>query len=181
MLIPLVVTSIFLWGWFCWYTVKTYRGVPYCASESYYLLDNKGWYFIAVLFFQAVLLSWPILCIACCEKSLVAFIAGIIELIGILIVSFSPEFKTNRKQYICHFTGSIMGMVGSQVFVFFIFPWAFLGWIFPLGWKIYTVLHKHSSGCSHWEKELFDSGDWLWHFENGMFLTTYIALLAVLL
>ena len=181
MLLPLVLVSLFLWIWFTVYTVRTLHSVPYCISDTYYVLDRNGWYFVAVLLFQAVLLSCPILGVAAWSGKLIVGIAGVIELIGILVVSFSPEFKTNRTQYICHFVGSILGMVGSQVFILFICPWAFFGWIIPLGWKIYTTIHHHSTTCKKWEIEWFDSEDWLWHLENGMFLTTYITLLVIIL
>lgn len=181
MLLPLIITGFILWVWFTAYTLRTLQGIPYCISDTYYVLDRKGWYFIAVLFFQAVLLCCPILGVACEVGKLVVWIAGGLELLGILTVSFSPEFKTNRTQYLCHFTGSIIGMMGSQVFVFFVCPWAFFGWLIPLGWKLGTLIHHHSESCKKWDLEILDSGDWLWWFEMGMFLTTYISLFVAIL
>lgn len=181
----LTLASIVIMIWFVWNSGKELNQLPYAISDFYYLLDTKGWIFVAIMFTQAVLLSAPVLCfpwlIVGLKTSLriISWFFGCLSLGGICMVALAPEFKTDQTQYKVHFTGSILGMIGSQVWIWFLCPWGFLGWLPVLGWKIYTIIHKHNIECKHWEKELFDRGDWLLHLEMGLFLTVWISCLVL--
>lgn len=181
----LTLASIFIMVWFIEKSWKEMRQLPYAISDFYYLLDTKGWIFVAIMFTQAVLLSVPVLSFPWLVEGLrtslrlIAWFFGGVSLTGICMVALAPEFKTDKTQYRVHFAGSILGMIGSQVWVWFLCPWGFFGWVPVVGWKIYTLIHHHREGCKSWEKELFDKGDWLLHLEMGLFLTVYISCLTL--
>lgn len=179
----LTLAAIGIMVWFVWNSGKELNQLPYAISDFYYLLDTKGWIFVAIMFTQAIILSAPVLCFPWLVEGLktslrlVSWAFGCISLGGICMVALAPEFKTDQTQYKVHFAGSMLGMIGSQVWIWFLCPWGYFGWLPVLGWKIYTLIHKHTVECKHWEKEIFDRGDWLLHLEMGLFLTVWISCL----
>lgn len=181
--LTLTICAIFIWLWFNVEVIIEKKQIPYCISDSYYALDSKGWIFVIVMLFQVITLAYPVLTLPweiesfSIFKKLFLWAIGGLFLIGIGVVSISPEYKHSGTQYRNHFIGSLVAMIGSQLWVGFIFPWAYLLWLIPCGWAIYSFNHTHSDKCTIVEKEMFDKGDYLWWFEIGMFLSTYTALL----
>lgn len=186
MLITLTILAIWIFASFNYQTIRNLGHLPYNSGDLYYVLDPKGFIFTAVIFLEAVILACPVLYIPWTLSSpisvkIITWIAGVVSLLGIGMVSSVPEFKIPHTRYIIHFLGSGLGMIGTQIYVLLVFPWAFLGWIPVLTWKVLLAIQKDKRRISTWDKELLEGHDWMYFSEIGMAVTLYTALLAVLI
>lgn len=187
MILQLTLTflALIIITWFNGEVIKKLGEVPDCVSKGYYALDNDGWHFTYVMLLEMILLFWPVMSIPAIlgvgiNTRLLLYLLGGLELLGIGVVGLSPEYLNSKTQYRNHFIASIVSMLASQVWIGFVFPWAYFAWILPLSWKIYTSYHKHTENCKTWEKEMFEGEDWLWWMEIGMFLSTFCAIIGCL-
>ena len=101
----MIILSIILFWCFLFYADHK-GGTPYCLSETYYTLGNKGWMFQALMIAMCLLLFNPILS---CTSIQYRWI-GIILLISSISIIFVPDFK-RESQHDVHFALSIISMI----------------------------------------------------------------------
>ena len=117
----MIILSIILFWCFLLYA-KHKGGTPYCLSETYYTLGDKGWMFQALMIAMCLLLFHPILsCVSDHNRWL-----AVILIVSSASIIFVPDFK-EESQHDIHFALSIISMLAIWTL------WIFKGqWYMPI-------------------------------------------------
>lgn len=113
-------------------------GIPYSLSETYYRIEHKRGFSIAMLFTAFTLL--PVgLEVSTEESQFLIFLS----VVGMAIVALSPNFAHGeREEKIAHYIGSAILLVGTQTWVSINSPWALVCWVGYLAYIIYGILSQ---------------------------------------
>lgn len=105
-------------------------GIPYSISETYYRIENKKWFTFVMLFTAFTLLPCA-LDISTDDSRFLFFLS----VVGITIVGVSPNFiKGEKFEVIAHYTGSVILLISSQMWVYFNTP------ILLFLWGLYLLI-----------------------------------------
>ena len=109
------------------------KGIPYSVSATYYPLEHK--FIFALAMIGTGMLLMPVIINKTPENiQSIAFMSCA----GIIIVGISPNFREDFEGKI-HQSGALMCIVGSQIWTFIMSPYSLLIWPCYL---IYTVIMK---------------------------------------
>lgn len=103
----LVIASIVIFLTYTTYAIKKF-GVPDSLSETFYLLENRGWIFQAVLFSCAALLLVPLMEATNNDFKLLEFLT----VGGVFFVSVAPFFKLELEGRVHGVSAIVSGISG---------------------------------------------------------------------
>lgn len=126
-MIALLIFSVLTIGLYA-VMVTIRSGIPCSISETYYRIENKKWFTFVMLFTAFTLLPCA-LEISTDDSRFLFFLS----VVGITIVGVSPNFiKGEKSEVIAHYTGSVILLICSQIWVYFNTPVLLLLWILYL-------------------------------------------------
>lgn len=104
--------------------VMVYRnGIPYSISDTYYSLEHKVWFLVAM--WLTSLLLMPAILDRTPET--IQF-SAFLMCAGLLFVGAAPNFKEEYENKI-HVAGTCVSAVSSQIWIVAMQPWLLLAWV----------------------------------------------------
>lgn len=103
-MVTITLSIILFWSFLFYANHK--GGTPYCLSETYYTLGNKGWMFQAFMIAMCSLLAYPILS---CTPEHCRWVV-IVLLVSSASIIFVPDFK-RESQHDIHCALSVISMI----------------------------------------------------------------------
>lgn len=99
--------------------------VPYSISETYYRLEHKKWFTVAMLLTAFTLLP-PALDVSTENSQFLMFLS----VVSMAVIGLAPNFILGPKsERIAHYTASALLLVFTQLWVYFNCPWFLLTWV----------------------------------------------------